>query len=106
MNIVEFMVAATATGIVVGVLVVWLYREDIRYFGSIAIAVCALLSLWSLSFGLISNPNKNEAWVVIFKSVKPFVVSTVFYGLLFLITKRRCLTNNAIQWIADKSASH
>ncbi len=100
MNTLEFMIAAVAVGIVISILLICLFRDQTRYFGSIAILVYAFVTEGLLSWRLLSQSRPTEIWVLLFKIVRPLVVSVVFYVVLALALKYA--TNHGVQRIVAK----
>jgi len=102
-NVLESMIAAIAVGIVISILLVYLFRSQTRYFGSMAILVYVFLSEGLLTGRLLSDSRPTETWVLVFKILRPLVVSIVFYILLVIALKYAA--NKRLHRIANKSGS-
>lgn len=101
MNTLEFVIVAVAVGIVISILLIYLFRDKTRYFGSIAILVYVFVMEGLLALHLLSQPRHTETWVFVFKIVRPLVVSAVFYVVLALSLKYP--TNHGLQRIVGES---
>jgi hypothetical protein len=100
-NTLEFMIAAVAVGIVISILLIYLFRDQTRYFGSIAVLVYVFVAEGLLGWRLLSQPRPTETWVLLFKILRPLVVSVVFYVVLVLALKYAA--NHGFQRIVAKS---
>ncbi len=100
MNTLEFVTVAVAVGIVISILLIYLFRDKTRYFGSIAILVYVFVTEGLLAWRLLSQPRPTETWVLVFKIVRPLVVSVVFY--IVLVFAVIYAANNAMHRIVAK----
>jgi len=105
-NVMESIVAAIPAGVAVAILIILLYRQNKRFFGSLAIVVYVLIAVGTVAVRLISRPTGNEAWVVALKLVRPLMVSVIFYSSLVFILKKRASTNRWLHRITDMPDSH
>lgn len=101
LNTLEFMIVAVAVGIVISILLIYLFRDQTRYFGSIAILVYVFVTEGLLARHLLSQSSPTETWVLVFKIVRPLVVSVVFYVALALALKYAA--NHGLQRIVAKN---
>ena len=99
-NTFEFMIVAVAVGIVISILLIYLFRDQTRYFGTIAILVYVFVTEGLLAWRLLSQSRPTETWVLVFKIVRPLVVSVVFYIVLALALKYAA--NHDLQRIVAK----
>jgi hypothetical protein len=100
LNTLEFMIAAVAVGIVISILLIYLFRDQNRYFGSIAILVYVFVTEGLLAWRLLSQSRPTETWVLVFKIVRPLAVSVVFYVVLAFALKYAA--NHGLQRIMEK----
>jgi len=86
-NTFEFMIVAVAVGIIISILLIYLFCDQTWYFGTIAILVYVFVTEGLLAWRLLSQSRPTETWVLVFKIVRPLVVSVVFYIVLALALK-------------------
>jgi len=100
LNTLEFIIGGVAVGILISILLIYLFRDRTRYFGPISILVYVLVTEGLLVWRLLSGPRATETWVLVFKLLRPLLVSVIFYVVLALALK---YASRGLQRIVAKS---